>query len=91
MKGTKRAVNKPYKDQIELDIILEKYKNKLYTFLIQQNKEDKNVCDIISIKFVRLFQKGNILAEDKVLVLFCYLVNKWLEYDRSLFNWKGYG
>ncbi len=90
MKGVKRATNEPYKDQFELDIILEKYKDKLYTFLAQQDKEDKNVCDIISIKLVRLSQKGNILAGDMVITLCSYLINQWLEYDRGLFNWKGY-
>jgi hypothetical protein len=90
MKGTKRAINEPYKDQLELDIILEKYKDKLYTFLAQQGKEDKCVCDIISIKLVRLSQKGNILAGEKVITLCSYLINQWLEYDKSLFNWRGY-
>lgn len=90
MKGIKRAINEPYKDQLELDIILEKYKDKLYTFLAQHNKEDKDICDIISIKLVRLSQKGNILAGDKAVALCSYMVNEWLEHDRSLFNWKGY-
>jgi hypothetical protein len=90
MKGIKRAINEPYKDQLELDIILEKYKDKLYTFLAQQNKEDKNICDLIGIKLVRLSQKGNILAENKAVTLCSYVVNQWLEYDQSLFNWKGY-
>ena len=86
MKGIKRAINEPYKDQLELDIILEKYKDKLYTFLAQQNKEDKDICDLIGIKLVRLSQKGNILAGDKAVALCSYMVNEWLEHDRSLFN-----
>ena len=90
MKGIKKAINDQYKNQLELDIILEKYRDKLYTFLAQQNKEDKCVCDIISIKLVRLSQKGNILAGDKAVALCSFMVNQWLEYDRSLFNWKGY-
>lgn len=90
MKGIKRVINESYKDQLELDIILEKYKDKLYTFLAQQDKEDRCVCDIISIKLVRLSQKGNIVAEDKALVLFCHLVNQWLEFDRGLYNWREY-
>ena len=90
MKGIKKAINDQYKNQLELDIILEKYRDKLYTFLAQHNKEDKCVCDIISIKLVRLSQKGNIIAEDKAITLCIYLINQWLEYDRSLFNWKGF-
>jgi hypothetical protein len=90
MKGVKRAINEPYKDLFELDIILKKYQDKLYTFLAQQGKEDRCICDIISIKLVRLSQRGNILAEDKAIILFSYLINQWLEYDKSLSNWKGY-
>lgn len=90
MKGIKRAISEPYKDQLELDIILEKYKDKLYTFLAQTNKEDKDICDLIGIKLVRLSQRGNVLTGDKAVVLCSYIVNEWLEYNRSLFNWKGY-
>lgn len=90
MKGVKRAINEPYKDLFELDIILKKYQDKLYTFLAQQGREDRCICDIISIKLVRLSQRGNILAEDKAIILFSYLINQWLEYDKSLSNWKGY-
>lgn len=86
MKGIKKAINEPYKNQLELDVILEKYKDKLYTFLAQQNKEDKDICDLIGIKLVRLSQKGNILAGDKAATLCSYIINQWLEYDRSLFN-----
>jgi hypothetical protein len=90
MKGIKRKINEPYINEIELNIILDKYRDKLYTFLAQQNKEDKDICDLIVIKLVRLSQKGNILAGDKAVALCSYTVNQWLEYDRSLFNWKGY-
>ncbi len=90
MKGIKRKINEPYINEAELNIILDKYKDKFYTFLAQQDKEDKFISDIISIKLVRLFQKGNILAGDKAVALCSYIVNQWLEYDRSLFNWKGY-
>lgn len=90
MKGIKRKINESYINEIELNIILDKYRDKLYTFLSQQNKEDKDICDLIGIKLVRLSQKGNILAGDKAVALCSYIVNEWLEHDRSLFNWKGY-
>lgn len=90
MKGIKQKINESYINEIELNIILDKYKDKLYTFLAQQNKEDKCVCDIISIKLVRLSQRGNVLAGDKAVVLCSYMINEWLEHDRSLFSWKGY-
>ena len=90
MKGIKRKINEPYINEIELNIILDKYQNKLYTFLAQQNKEDKDICDLIGIKLVRLSQKGNILSGDKTVTLLSHLISQWLEHDRSLFSWKGY-
>ena len=90
MKGIKRATNELYVNENELNIILDKYKDKFYTFLTQQNKEDKDVCDLISIKLVRLSQKGNSLATNRTIILLSYLTNQWLECNRSLFNWKGY-
>lgn len=89
MKGIKRKINESYVNEIELNIILDKYRDKFYTFLAQQDKEDKCTCDIISIKLVRLSQRGNILAEDKFVSLCAYLVDQWLEHDKSLSSWKG--
>ncbi|MFC1622761.1 hypothetical protein ACFL1Y_02095, partial [Patescibacteria group bacterium] len=39
---------------------------------------------------VRLSQKGNILAKQELISLLNYLVQQWIEYDKSLFSWKGY-
>ena len=30
------------------------------------------------------------MAKDKIIILLKYLVDQWIEYDRSLFSWKGY-
>lgn len=79
-----------YKDNEELDVILNKYKERLYTFVSRENKEDKMICDRISIKLVRLSQKGNVMAGDKIATLLRYLVDCWVEFDRSFLNWKGY-
>jgi len=87
----KKKIVIPYKDKEELDVILNKYKEKLYTFISRENKEDKIICDRISIKLVRLSQEGNLLANDKIVILLRYLVDYWVEFDKSFFNWKGYG
>jgi len=89
-KNRKRNPVALYKDTEELDVILNKYKEKLYTFISRESREDKIICDWISIKLVRLSQKGNELASDKITTLLGYLVNYWIEFDRSFFNWKGY-
>jgi hypothetical protein len=89
-KRGKRKLMSLYEDKEELDVIINKYKEKLYTFISRENKEDKLICDLISIKLVRLSQKGNSLAKDKALTMLKYLVDYWIEFDRSFFNWKGY-
>ncbi|HRH33181.1 MAG TPA: hypothetical protein PK720_03540 [bacterium] len=86
----KKKIILTYSDNGELEIILKKYSDKLYTFLARQSKEDKYICDWISIRIVRIAQKGNLLAKDKIVVLLRYLIDQWIEYDRSLFSWKGY-
>lgn len=79
-----------YRDKEELNIVLDYYKNKLYTFLGQVDGDDRIICDWISIKLVRLSQKGNLLAKNKIINLLENLVDQWIEFDKSLYSWKGY-
>lgn len=90
MRKIKRMEVESYKDREELNIILNYNKNKIYTFLGQIDKEDRYVCDWISIKLVRLSQKGNLLAKKKIISLLENLVDQWIEFDKSLHSWKGY-
>lgn len=89
-KKRKRSPAILYKDKEELDVILNRYREKLYTFISRESKEDGMICDWISIRLVRLSQKGNVLASDKVVALLRCLVDYWIEFDKSLFSWKGY-
>jgi len=90
LRKTKRVDVELYKDKEELDIVLNYYKNKLYSFLGQVDSDDRIICDWISIKLVRLSQKGNILAKKKIVSLLENLVDQWIEFDKSLYSWKGY-
>jgi len=90
MKGVKKKKVESYKNEKELNIIINNHKNKLYTFLGQVDSEDRITCDWISIKLVRLSQKGNLLAKKKVIGLLENLVDQWIEFDKNLFNWRGY-
>jgi hypothetical protein len=90
MRRMKKADVKLYEDQEELNIILNFYKDKIYTFLGQIDKNDRIICDWISIRLVRLSQKGNLLARKKIVSLLENLVDQWFEFDKSLYNWKGY-
>jgi len=78
-----------YKDRAEVDAILNKYKDRLYTFLAQADKDDKRACDEISIRLVRIAQKGNILARRKAVYFIKQLVDCWID-TSNLQNWRGY-
>src|SRR3989339_542686 len=90
MRGFKKRYIKLYKNKQEVNLILKRYNNKFYTFLVQVNKEDYVICDWISIRLVRVAQKRNILAKEKIISLLVSLVDQWIENDKSLFSWKGY-
>jgi hypothetical protein len=63
--GSLRKKAKPYRDQAEVDTVIQHYGNKLYTFISSQGKEDEHIQDIICIVLVRIAQKGNISANRK--------------------------
>lgn len=79
-----------YKDEDELNQILNTNKEKLYTFVSRINKEDELACDRISILLVRLAQKGNTLALVEIKNLYVFIIDKWLEESKYLKRWRGY-
>lgn len=87
----KRYLNQEfYKDEKELNQILNNHKDKLYTFVSRINKEDELACDRISILLVRLAQKGNTLALVEIKSLYVFIIDKWLEESKYLKRWRGY-
>lgn len=90
LKGVKRKkeVNQ-YENMAEVEVILDKYKNKLYTFLIQADKADRQICDRISIRLVRTAQQGNLVARQKAITFSKHLIDQWIVgYDLTC--WRGY-
>jgi hypothetical protein len=79
-----------YHDRTEVEIILRKYQNKLYTFLTPKDENDKNICDIISIALVRIAQKGNTLATQEVIRLVSFTIDQWIERYPQISRWDGY-
>ena len=55
----------------------------------EKNKEDKQICDLISIRLVRTAQKGNLLAKQKAMIFIKYLIDQWID-DRYFKHWRGY-
>ncbi len=86
----KREIAKPYENQDELNIILAKYQDKMYTFVALVNDDDKEIRNKIVIALVRISQKGNILAQQELVKWLKYTVDDWIDKFYPLFKWKGY-
>jgi len=86
----KRKYVKLYENQIEVDLINNKYKNHLYTFMSSINERDRLIRNRIIVAFVRIAQKGNILAEREAITWITYTVDDWTERHWQIKRWKGY-
>ncbi|HMH31867.1 MAG TPA: hypothetical protein VK543_02495 [Puia sp.] len=86
----KAITSMPYENKEELDLVLASFESKLYTALVPQNEKDEKIQDKIFIRLVRASQKGNILAQKKVIEWLTIIVNEWIESSSSLVKWKGY-
>ena len=84
-KGVKLSRNKT-----EVNVILRKYEEKLYTFLSPADKNDRDIRDSISIALVRLAQKGNIIAKSEIIKLVRFTIDEWIELFPRISRWKGY-
>ena len=88
--GTAKQKFVQYEDRYELDTIMKKYRDRLYVFIAPLDEQDKRIRDVIGISFVRLAQKGNLLAQRKFMDLVHYTVDDWLERYDFLSRWRGY-
>lgn len=88
--GSFRKKSKPYRNKTEVDVILQKYSDKLYTFITSEDKNDEFLRDIISIELVRIAQKGNISAKQEIIKLLSFTIDCWIEKYPNLTFWKGY-
>ena len=79
----------PYEDHAEVEAISQKYRDKLYVFIAPFGKDDRRTRDIISISFVRLAQKGNVLARQELSELMKFTIDHWLE-RHPLSRWRGH-
>ena len=81
---------KQYRNSREVAIVIKRYLPKLYVFLAHINEEDKALRNTISITLVRVAQKGNIKARDKLIELLRYQVDQWIEHCYVQKVWQGY-
>jgi len=87
---SRRNGTKPYRSKTEVNIILHKYNDKLYTFLTPADKDNDSIRDIISIALVRIAQKGNVTARQEIAKLVRLTIDEWIEYNPRISRWKGY-
>ena len=87
---SRRNGTKLYRSKAEVNIILNKYDGKLYTFLTPADKDNNSTRDIISIALVRIAQKGNVAAKKEIITLVRFTIDEWIEYNPKISRWKGY-
>ena len=81
---------KLYEKKSEVDLVLEKYKDKLYTFLGFADENDKKIQDRMIIRLVRLGQRGNICAQEELISWVTYITNDWIDKYPQIYKWQGY-
>ncbi|MEN8263269.1 MAG: hypothetical protein ABFR82_07385 [Nitrospirota bacterium] len=87
--SSSRNRTKSYRKKTEVRIILKKYQEKLYAFISPADKNDKDMCDIITIALVRIAQKGNVIANEEIIKLVGFIVDDWIERHPTISSWKG--
>ncbi len=88
--GSLRKTATSYRDQSEVDTILQRHADKLYTFISSRNRDDELIRDIICISLVRIAQKGNVSAKREIVKLLSFTVDDWIETNPNLSCWRGY-
>jgi hypothetical protein len=81
---------KSYEDPCEIETILKKYPGKLYVFISPRDKNDQRIADVIGISFVRLAQRGNLLARQQLCDLISFTVDAWIEHHETIARWYGH-
>jgi hypothetical protein len=81
---------KSYEDSGEIETILKKHPGKLYVFISPYDKNDRRLADRIGISFVRLAQRGNLLARQQLCDLVRFTVDRWIERHETIARWYGH-
>jgi len=82
--------SKPYRDQEEIGVILNRYRSKLYVFVAPADDADLQIRDKIAIALVRVAQAGNLSAKDELVEFTRYTIDGWLDSYCFMSRWKGH-
>ena len=86
----RRRKRPPYENVEEVDLVLNKYRDKLYVFIAPADEYDRRIREIISITLVRVAQNGNFLAKQQVMQLVGYTIDDWIDGHLFLSRWREY-
>ena len=64
-----------YERQSEVDAVLTRYKDKLYTFFAPASDSDKQIQDRMIIRLVRIGQRGNVCAQEELVQWVTYITD----------------
>lgn len=79
-----------YRNKKEVELALKIYQEKLYVFATALSLEDHFLRDTISIALVRIAQKGNKRAEEKLFFVLEPFLQLWFEKYPYLSRWRGH-
>lgn len=79
-----------YASEHELSRIMNRHRPMLYVFINPIDARGRRARDTISIALVRVAQKGNSLAQQKLVELIGYTIENWIEHHPFLSRWRGY-
>lgn len=85
----KNKIIKFYSSKKEVSLALKSYQPKLYVFAEALDKDDHLLRNTISISLVRIAQKGNKRAEEKLLFFMDQIIQIWIEKYPCLYRWAG--
>ena len=79
-----------YFNESEVNEIINSFRNKLYSIFETINKDDYEYRNKIYLAFIKLAQKGNVLAKEKLSDYLEILVTQWVENDEKLKTFIGH-
>lgn len=79
-----------YERPSEVDAILERYRDKLYTFFAPASESDKQIQDRMIIRLVRIGQRGNVYAQEELVRWVTFVTDDWIDRYPQMYRWKGY-
>ncbi len=85
----KRLV-KPYENISEVEVIMTKNKDRLYTLFAPITERDKLTQHRIIIRLVRIGQRGNVCAQAELIKWITFITDDWIDRYPQMLRWKGY-